>query len=151
DRFVRLNRKYKRALRPVLHRNRRNHGAVLVHLKQQPDVHELVWPENIVLIVENSFQPSGSGRLINLVIDRQQLAGCQLGLIISAVASTSRVPLRMCWATVGRLSSGSVNSTDTGWSCVITSMGFVSAAWTIFPTSTSRMPIRPLMGAVMWQ
>ena len=67
-------------------------------------------------------------------------------------ASTGRCsPAFNRWATEGTSSSAIVKITVIGWICVMTSIPFVSAAWTMFPGSTRRRPTRPEMGDVMRQ
>src|SRR5207245_1196432 len=51
--------------------------------------------------------------------------------------------------TGGRSSSGIVNTTVIGWSCVMTTRPFGSLGWTMLPTSSRRSPPRPRMGAVV--
>ena len=42
-----------------------------------------------------------------------------------------------------------LKSTAIGWSCVMIAKPVASEACTMFPASTSRNPIRPLIGAVI--
>ncbi len=45
----------------------------------------MIRPESAILVGKHSFQTTGAGGLVNLIVDRQQSAGCQLGLIVPAV------------------------------------------------------------------
>ena len=85
NRFVGFDRKHIASLRAGLDRDRRNHGASLVGFQQQADIDELVGPQRVVRIVEHGFQPPRAGGLVDLIVDRQQLAGGQLRLIVAAV------------------------------------------------------------------
>ena len=65
-------------------------------------------------------------------------------------ASTGIVsPERMRLSTAGTLSCGTVKTTATGCSWVMTTRPLASPARTMLPGSTSRNPTRPLTGALM--
>jgi len=57
-------------------------------------------------------------------------------------------PDRMRLSTAGTLSCGTVKTTATGCSCVMTTRPLVSPERTMLPGSTSRNPARPLTGAL---
>ena len=78
DCLVRLDHKHIAALRPVLHRDRRNHGAALVGFQKQSNIDELVGPKQVVLIIEHRFKAAGAGGLVDLIVDGQQFAGGDL-------------------------------------------------------------------------
>ena len=56
-----------------------------MRLQQQANIDELVRPELVVRIVEHRLQSSGPGSLVNLIVDGQQFAGGQFGLIVPAI------------------------------------------------------------------
>ena len=71
--------------------------TVFSDFQQQAGIHELVWPQRIVLVVEYGFEFAGAGGLVDLIVDGQQLSrepvwfdyrGCN--------ASTSSVPFPIC-------------------------------------------------------
>src|SRR4029077_6704084 len=61
-----------------------DHDAVLARLQQEIGVDKLVRPKLVVSVAENSFELRRTGCGINLVVDREQLARRQLGLIVAA-------------------------------------------------------------------
>ncbi len=84
-RIVRLHHEHVSSLRTPLNGRCRDRGTVLPNFQQQADVHELIWPKRVVLVVEHGFKPPGAGGLVDLIVDGQQFAGGQLGLIVAAV------------------------------------------------------------------
>src|SRR5260370_39146946 len=84
-RLIRLHQIDKTTLRSALHGGSRNHDGVLFCFQQQVDIHKLIGPEFVPLVVEDGLQASGPGGLVNLIVNGQQLSARQLGLIITAI------------------------------------------------------------------
>ena len=64
--------------------------------------------------------------------------------------SDMRVALaRIAVLTLWNAASGNVKTTEIGSTWSMTTSPVVSDAWTMLPTSTSRRPVRPEIGAVM--
>ena len=86
DGLVGFDHEHIASLRAALNRRRGDDRAVLADFEQQADIHELIRPERIVFVVKDRFQPVRSGGLVNLIVDREQFAGRQFGLIVTAVS-----------------------------------------------------------------
>ncbi len=83
-RLVRTHDVDERSMRTPQDGRRRNYSAVLPRLQKQIGVHELVRPQFVVFVVEDCFQLCCARRCVDLVVDREQLSGGELGLIVSA-------------------------------------------------------------------
>ena len=49
------------------------------------DVHELVRPEPIGLVLKNRFQPPSSRGLVNLIVNGEQCSGIELAHVVAAI------------------------------------------------------------------
>ena len=115
------------------------------------DVHELVREQRIVGVVEDGAQSNRPGGRVDLVVDGPQHAGrpavrLRYGPRPRTDSARSR---RIAASTEGRSASGTVNSTEIGRICVMTTMPFASLERTRLPTSTCRRPSFPVTGAMM--
>ena len=97
-----------------------------------------------------SFTVPVAGSIWLSAVSSIPLASCVLPPRSKAFAA-SFSPARSFFITGGRLSSGMLNTTVIGCSCVITTRPLASPARTMLPRSTWRRPTRPATGAVMRQ
>ena len=84
------------SLRTTLNRRRRNGGAVFSRFQKKADIDKLVRPQRLVFVIKDSFQLAGAGGLINLIVDSDQLACREFGLVIAAVCIHFERALRIC-------------------------------------------------------
>src|SRR5579862_3790101 len=77
------------ALRTLLHCGGGNQYGILNGVYQQPRVHELARKQRVIFVLELRLKFYRSGGLIDLVIEGQKLAGCEL-LGIVAIPSLNR-------------------------------------------------------------
>jgi len=116
-------------------------ASPLQHIHQQARVYKLVWEEFIILIGEEGSPFYCSGRNVNLIVQCQQHAACDLCLrsAIEGIDSEFSV-LAQAGLDGPRLSSGIVKTTVMGFICVMTVRVTVPADCTTLPGSTSRKP-----------
>ena len=62
----------------------RNQGHASQRVYKQARVYKLIWEERIMIVVENRARFYRAGRCVNLIIDGQELAACDL-LLSSAI------------------------------------------------------------------
>ena len=121
--------------RTALECGRRNHDRVFHHVEQQTHVDELVRKQAFVRVDEFGLRLHGSGRGIDLIVETRQRTARELGgrgaVVRIDLQRVARVHLLQHG---GRLSSGIVNSTSIGLSCVMTTMP--PPTLTLLPGST---------------
>jgi hypothetical protein len=75
-----LNHIHERCLAILLNGGSRNQRYPLQRIDQQPRVYKLVWKECGVLVAKDSAPSYCPGRGVDLIVQRQQLSGGNLGL-----------------------------------------------------------------------
>src|ERR1700674_6007762 len=73
------------ALRASLDGCERYDNGILSNGQHQADIDELVGPKGEITIVEFALETDRPGSGIDLIVDRHQFAGRELGLIVTAV------------------------------------------------------------------
>ena len=126
DGLVGLDDVDERRLRAALDRRARHDHGAAERVDEQARVDELVREERPVLVRKRRLQLDGAGGRIDLVVDGEQRAGRELRLADRGRRRrrSDGVPAAAAAARCGRLSSGIVNTTAIGWSCVITTRPF---------------------------
>src|SRR5271154_4702025 len=74
---------YERALGIALDGRRGNQRGILLGIHQKPRVHKLVWEESGIGVFKDGLQFYGAGGGVNLIVQGQQFAGSQLGLLVA--------------------------------------------------------------------
>jgi len=74
-----LNQIDKRSGRPALNGNGGNNGHVALRIKPQLHIHELIWKELMVSVIEDGLQLGCAGGGVDLVIHGQQVSRCNQG------------------------------------------------------------------------
>ena len=68
-----------------MHGAGRRRDGILAGLQKQVNIDELIGPKIVVGIVEDCLQLDRARRCVDLVVDGQQFAGGQLGLVVAAI------------------------------------------------------------------
>ena len=109
-----------RPLRPALHGGGRHDHDLFQRIDQHADVDELPRPELQVGVGKFRLDADRSRRLIHLVVDHPQGALIDRGAVVAASASTRSGPFAKALLTCWNCCCGRLNSTEIGWTCVIT-------------------------------
>src|SRR4029077_1773862 len=114
---------------------------------QQPRVHELAWPQQMLLIGKLGSQPDRTGGLNNLVIDEVECALIELLAVLAIDEDGDRPPGHafLDWNEVG-LRQVKISEIGSIW--VTSTRPFTSVGWMTLPISICLMPVTPSIGEV---